>query len=200
LRYLRNAHQALQEDKRIHLAITLDGRQALGEILVNLVSGSIGYTIGADHRGQRLATRALLAVTEYACGRPPAPRRMAPRATIYECAEAATDAPRDPDTSTTPHQTRHGAQDQRKHAQSRWSTRAGAVRLFLSDKGQQDFTGFMLLSHISQPFVTMAAATLRHQTASSLRREKSTHLLRCSDNANRQGCLTLGTPGPRFAA
>lgn len=66
LRYLRSAQLAGQEGKRLHLAITLDGQQALGEVLLNLSHASIGYVVGTAHRGQRLATRALEAVTEYA--------------------------------------------------------------------------------------------------------------------------------------
>jgi RimJ/RimL family protein N-acetyltransferase len=66
LKYLHSAHQARREDKRIHLAITLDGQQVLGEVLLNLATGSIAYIVGTAHRGQRLATRALQAVIEYA--------------------------------------------------------------------------------------------------------------------------------------
>jgi len=53
-------------NERIHLAITTNGQQALGEVLLNQATGSIGYIVGAAHRGQRLAVRALRAVTEYA--------------------------------------------------------------------------------------------------------------------------------------
>ncbi|MFJ8007273.1 GNAT family N-acetyltransferase [Streptomyces fagopyri] len=66
LRYLNNAHQARQGNERIHLAVTTDGHQALGEILLNQVTSSIGYIVGTAHRGQRLATRALRVMTEYA--------------------------------------------------------------------------------------------------------------------------------------
>lgn len=66
LRYLRNARQARLDGRRIHLAITLDGQQALGEILLGLATSSLGYAVGTAHRGQRLATRAVMAVTEYA--------------------------------------------------------------------------------------------------------------------------------------
>jgi RimJ/RimL family protein N-acetyltransferase len=34
--------------------------------MLNLGTSSIGYVVGTAHRGQRLATRALQAVTEYA--------------------------------------------------------------------------------------------------------------------------------------
>lgn len=40
--------------------------QALGEVLLNRATGSIGFIVGAAHRGQRLAVRALGAMTEYA--------------------------------------------------------------------------------------------------------------------------------------
>lgn len=66
LRYLTRLRKARQEDKRLHLAITLDGRQPLGEIVLGLSTTSIGYAVGTAYRGQRLASRALRAVTEYA--------------------------------------------------------------------------------------------------------------------------------------
>ena len=65
-RYLHNAHQARRGHERIHLAITTDGQQAMGEVLLNLTTGGIGYIVGAAHRGQRLAARALRTMTEYA--------------------------------------------------------------------------------------------------------------------------------------
>ncbi|WP_457756410.1 GNAT family N-acetyltransferase [Streptomyces mirabilis] len=66
LRYLRSAQQARHANDRIHLAITTDGHQALGELLLNRATGSIGYIVGAAHRGQRLAVRALRTMTEFA--------------------------------------------------------------------------------------------------------------------------------------
>ncbi|MFE5144543.1 GNAT family N-acetyltransferase [Streptomyces fagopyri] len=65
LRYLHSLQQARRGNKRIHLAITTDGQQALGEVLLNQVTGSIGYIVGAAHRRQRLAVRAVQAVTVY---------------------------------------------------------------------------------------------------------------------------------------
>jgi len=65
-RYLHRAQQAQQGSERRHLAITEDGRQVLGEILLNRTYGSIGYVIGAAHRGRRLAARALRLMTDYA--------------------------------------------------------------------------------------------------------------------------------------
>ncbi|MER6976764.1 GNAT family N-acetyltransferase [Streptomyces carpinensis] len=66
LRYLDSARQARRGNERIHLAITTDGRRALGEVLLNRATGSVGYIVGAAHRGQGLAVRALRAMTEYA--------------------------------------------------------------------------------------------------------------------------------------
>jgi RimJ/RimL family protein N-acetyltransferase len=64
LRYLTSALHS--SNQRLHLAITTDGEQARGEVLLNRVTGSIGYIVGVQHRGQRLAVRALRAITEYA--------------------------------------------------------------------------------------------------------------------------------------
>ncbi|MFE5144505.1 GNAT family N-acetyltransferase [Streptomyces fagopyri] len=66
VRYLRNAQQARQDDERIHLAITTDGCQSLGEVLLNRTTGSIGYVVGAGHRGQGLAARSLRMMTDFA--------------------------------------------------------------------------------------------------------------------------------------
>lgn len=66
LRYLRRNQLARKEGKRLHLAVTLDGQKPLGEIMIGMRSHSIGYAIGTAHRGQRLATRSLQALTEYA--------------------------------------------------------------------------------------------------------------------------------------
>lgn len=68
LRYLRGAQMARREGKRLHMAITLDGQRALGEILLGLTHHSIGYAVGTAHRGQGLARRALAAMVEYAHG------------------------------------------------------------------------------------------------------------------------------------
>ncbi|MEU7004295.1 GNAT family N-acetyltransferase [Nonomuraea sp. NPDC046570] len=65
-RYLDNAHRARKENKRLHLAITIDDQQPLGEVLLNQTTGSISYVVGAAHRGQRLATRAVQTITQYA--------------------------------------------------------------------------------------------------------------------------------------
>ena len=64
--HLRKGRRARIDGRRIHLAITTDGRQARGEVLLNRSFGGIGYVVGAAHRGQRLAVRALRLMTEYA--------------------------------------------------------------------------------------------------------------------------------------
>lgn len=45
-RYLDNAHRARKENKRLHLAITIDDQQPLGEVLLNQTTGSISYVVG----------------------------------------------------------------------------------------------------------------------------------------------------------
>ncbi|TCO30240.1 RimJ/RimL family protein N-acetyltransferase [Kribbella steppae] len=61
--YVENAIAA---DGRIQLAITTDGTTPLGEVLLNLKNGTLGYAIGPAHRGQRLGARALTLLTAYA--------------------------------------------------------------------------------------------------------------------------------------
>lgn len=64
--YLQKARQVPARDQGIRLAITTDGAEAKGEVLLNRSRCSIGYIVGAAHRGQRLAVRALQVVTDYA--------------------------------------------------------------------------------------------------------------------------------------
>ncbi|MEU0034679.1 GNAT family N-acetyltransferase [Streptomyces sp. NPDC006333] len=66
VRYLHSAQRARRGNDRIHLAITTDGRQALGEILLNRATGGIGYVVGAAHRGQGLAARSLRMMIDFA--------------------------------------------------------------------------------------------------------------------------------------
>ncbi|MFE1952137.1 GNAT family N-acetyltransferase [Streptomyces sp. NPDC059524] len=66
LRYLDGAERARRAGERVHLAITTDGVTACGEVLLNRTTRSIGYVVGAAHRGQGLAVRALRLMTEYA--------------------------------------------------------------------------------------------------------------------------------------
>jgi RimJ/RimL family protein N-acetyltransferase len=63
--YVQKARQDRARDQRIHLAITTDGGQAKGEVLLNRSRCSISYIVGAAHRGQRLAVRALKVMTDY---------------------------------------------------------------------------------------------------------------------------------------
>ncbi|MCW2887809.1 MAG: hypothetical protein QOE54_679 [Streptosporangiaceae bacterium] len=69
--YLRKARWSRAEDLRVQLAITTDGHQPKGEVLLirSSVGGdlaSIGYSVGAAHRGRHLAARAVQVMTEYA--------------------------------------------------------------------------------------------------------------------------------------
>ncbi|WP_131737308.1 GNAT family N-acetyltransferase [Actinomadura roseirufa] len=52
--------------ERLHLVITTDGEQPKGEVMLNKLTGTIGYGVGPAYRGQRLAYRAVLLMTEYA--------------------------------------------------------------------------------------------------------------------------------------
>jgi RimJ/RimL family protein N-acetyltransferase len=65
-RYLHEARTARLAEQRLHLAVTEDGREVLGEVMLNRSFGSVGYVIGAAHRGRHLALRALRTMTEYA--------------------------------------------------------------------------------------------------------------------------------------
>jgi len=53
------------EPDRLMLAVTTDGRQPLGEALLT-ADGELGYLMGRQHRGQGLATRAVLLLREHA--------------------------------------------------------------------------------------------------------------------------------------
>ncbi|MFJ3841983.1 GNAT family N-acetyltransferase [Streptomyces sp. NPDC090054] len=64
--YLEMIHRTRAEGQRLHLAITTDGHKPLGEVLLNLSRGTMGYAVGTAHRGQRLALRAAQLVTDYA--------------------------------------------------------------------------------------------------------------------------------------
>ncbi|MGW0396050.1 GNAT family N-acetyltransferase [Streptomyces sp. NPDC003042] len=64
--YLEMIHRTRAEGQRLHLAITTDGLKPLGEVLLNLSRGTMGYAVGTAHRGQRLALRAAQLVTDYA--------------------------------------------------------------------------------------------------------------------------------------
>ncbi|WP_326721731.1 GNAT family N-acetyltransferase [Streptomyces sp. NBC_00243] len=69
--YLATARQARVDGLRVQPAVTTDGRPPLGEVLViyrnaNDRTASLGYSVGAAHRGRRLGSRALTVMTEYA--------------------------------------------------------------------------------------------------------------------------------------
>lgn len=69
--YLATARRARAEGLRIQLAITADGQLPLGEVLViredaNGGAASLGYSVGAAHRGRHLGARALKVMTAYA--------------------------------------------------------------------------------------------------------------------------------------
>ncbi|WP_285777489.1 GNAT family N-acetyltransferase [Microtetraspora sp. NBRC 13810] len=53
-------------EQRVHFAVTTDGGQARGEVLVNLAASSMGWAVGAAHRGQGLAARAVRLLVEHA--------------------------------------------------------------------------------------------------------------------------------------
>lgn len=69
--YLDQARRRRAADLRIQLAITTDGHQPLGEILLFRAAtgdndAELAYAIGAKYRRQRLAARAVCLITEYA--------------------------------------------------------------------------------------------------------------------------------------
>ncbi|NEC84909.1 GNAT family N-acetyltransferase [Streptomyces sp. SID12501] len=69
--YLATARQARLDGLRVQLAITTDGQLPLGEVLVirrnaNDRTASLGYSVGATHRGRHLGSRALTVLTDYA--------------------------------------------------------------------------------------------------------------------------------------
>ncbi|MHA4820102.1 GNAT family N-acetyltransferase [Streptomyces aculeolatus] len=67
--YLARARER-RADGRIQLAITTDGHQPLGEILLFPTQtpgeAELAYAIGARHRRQRLTARAVQLITDYA--------------------------------------------------------------------------------------------------------------------------------------
>jgi RimJ/RimL family protein N-acetyltransferase len=69
--YLAKAREARAAGRRIQLAITTDGHAAQGEILLSRAEPDgevveLAYAIGARHRRQRLAVRAVELMTSYA--------------------------------------------------------------------------------------------------------------------------------------
>jgi RimJ/RimL family protein N-acetyltransferase len=73
LAYLKRAYQGRTNGRRIQLVITTDGRTPLGEVLLfgvdaGLKEAELGYLVGARHRRQGLASRALTLLSGYARG------------------------------------------------------------------------------------------------------------------------------------
>jgi RimJ/RimL family protein N-acetyltransferase len=66
--YLDQARTRRPEGRGIQLAITTDGRAALGEILLVPAgrTAELAYAVGRAHRGQGLTTRAVRLMTGYA--------------------------------------------------------------------------------------------------------------------------------------
>lgn len=64
--YLNAVYQAKADGSRLHLAITVDDDLARGEVMLNHATASIAYVVGAEYRGQGLATRAVTLLTRYA--------------------------------------------------------------------------------------------------------------------------------------
>ncbi|MDI3408010.1 GNAT family N-acetyltransferase [Streptomyces cavernicola] len=71
--YLDRARSTRADGTRIQLAVTEDGATPLGEVLLGSLGAerpagavTLGYAIGAAHRGRRLAARATRLLTEYA--------------------------------------------------------------------------------------------------------------------------------------
>ena len=68
-RYLARARANRAAGRALQLAVTDDGGEALGEVLLfdpRDGAAELGYAIGADHRGRGLARRAVLAMIEHA--------------------------------------------------------------------------------------------------------------------------------------
>lgn len=69
--YLARARGARAAGDRVHLAITTEGQQAKGEVLLSRGgwergAASIGYAVGPAHRGQGLAVRAVRVMVDFA--------------------------------------------------------------------------------------------------------------------------------------
>ena len=69
--YFERAQVEREQGLRVRLAITEDGVTPCGEVLLirqnpQDASASLGYTVGAAHRGRALAARALRLMTDYA--------------------------------------------------------------------------------------------------------------------------------------
>lgn len=64
--YLAMIRRTRADGTRLHLAITREGGAPLGEVLLSLTHGALGYAVGAPHRGRGLASRATRLLTAHA--------------------------------------------------------------------------------------------------------------------------------------
>ena len=69
--YLERARRARHDGQRVQLAITADGEEPLGEVLLfgidhDRSEAELGYVVGAAHRGRGLASGALILMAGYA--------------------------------------------------------------------------------------------------------------------------------------
>jgi RimJ/RimL family protein N-acetyltransferase len=67
-RYLERARTGRSTGQSLQLAVTTDGGLPLGEVLLFTAAdgtAELGYTVGAAHRGQGLAARAVRAAVDY---------------------------------------------------------------------------------------------------------------------------------------
>ncbi|MFC7643389.1 GNAT family N-acetyltransferase [Streptosporangium lutulentum] len=69
--YLKRAQERRAAGKRVQLAVTVDGGEPMGEVLLmlselNLDVAEIGYAVGAAYRGRGLAARAVRVMTGFA--------------------------------------------------------------------------------------------------------------------------------------
>lgn len=66
--HLATAREKRAAGTRLRFAVTTDGGLPLGEVMVNLEDGTLGYAIGPEHRGRGLAVRATRLLTSFAHG------------------------------------------------------------------------------------------------------------------------------------
>lgn len=69
--YLKRAQERRAAGKRVQLAVTVDGGEPMGEVLLMLSEldldvAEIGYAMGAAYRGRGLAARAVRVMTDFA--------------------------------------------------------------------------------------------------------------------------------------
>lgn len=71
--YLKRARERRAAGERVQLAITVDGLEPMGEVLLmrsgtGLEVAEIGYSVGVPYRGRGLASRAVRVMTDFALG------------------------------------------------------------------------------------------------------------------------------------